>query len=303
MLRRTKMGSGTTATQQSVMEQLDIDALADRCLKLLKACQDEDPKASTSKFNDYQQVFIGVAGGPGSGKSTIAKKVRDEINKERNPNGDQSRHECVVIGMDGYHLSRQELKEKAEAGELFKTDQEDEKGKPVRKQMTYDELMTRRGASFTYDPERFIRDLKTIKEKGEGSFPVYSREKHDPVPGGVSVTKDNKIIFVEGLYLLCAHDPDWQPLDDLWDDKWYIDVSMAETKQRLVHRHLKTWSDEKTQRWGGDDEAAATRKAEANDMKNAVCIEKNSKAHAHLVIQNEGVPEDDSDNADIGAAT
>ena len=236
----------------------------------------------------------------GSGKSYIAKQVRDAINA-RNPNGDSEKAECVVVGMDGYHLSRERLRQKAEAGDTFKTDQEVE-GKPVEKHFTYEELMSRRGAAFTYCPENFVRDLKKLKENGEGSFPVYSREKHDPIPDGVSVSKHNKIILVEGLYLLCLNDPDWKPLDDLWDDKWYIQVSMEETKRRLVKRHLQNWNDEKTKRWGGDDEAAAARKAEANDLKNAECIWKNSRGNANIIIKNEAIPEDDKDNADVEAA-
>lgn len=236
----------------------------------------------------------------GSGKSYVAQQVCDAINA-RNPNGDSDKPECVVIGMDGYHLSREQLRQKAEAGEYFKTDQEVD-GRTIEKQFSYDELMARRGAAFTYCPESFIRDLKQVKNDGEGSFPVYSREKHDPVPNGVSVSKHNKIILVEGLYLLCLHDPDWKPLDDLWDDKWYVEVSMEETKRRLVQRHLRNWTDEKTRRWGGDDEAAAARKAEANDLKNAECIRRNSRGNANVIIKNEAIPEDDAHNPDIEAA-
>jgi len=284
-----------------VMEKVDVDALVDRCLKLLKESQDCHQNASNCKFNDYQQIFVGIAGTPASGKSFIAKQIRDAINA-RNPNGDPRVQECVVVGMDGFHLSRQQLKEKAESGALFKTDQEDSNGEPIQRQFTYDELMARRGAAFTYFPESFIRNLKHVKDSGEGSFPVYSREKHDPVPNGISVNKHNKIILVEGLYLLCLHDPDWKPLDDLWDDKWYVDVSTEETKRRLVKRHLKTWNEEKTQLWGGDNEEAAARKAEANDLKNAACIQKNSRFEAKLIIRNEAIPEDDEKNADVEAA-
>ena len=304
--QRTTRTTSNNQTKKDipVMEQVDIEALADRCLKLLKESQNENHQAADgcTGFNCYQQIFIGIAGGPGSGKSTIAEQVRDLIN-QRNPNGDKSRHECAVVGMDGYHLSRHQLKEKVDAGDLFKTDQVAEDGKPVWKKFTFEEVMARRGAAFTFDPQGFINDLQKIRETGEGSMPVYSREKHDPVPDENFVTQDNKIILVEGLYLLCFDDPNWKPLGDLWDDKWYIDVSAEETKKRLVKRHLKTWDDAKTKQWGGNDEAAAARKAEANDLKNARCIEKNSKNNANLIIRNEGVPEDDTNNADTEAAT
>jgi pantothenate kinase len=282
------------------MESVDVDKLVDRCLRLLQDSQQHRHSASNcSNFNCYEQIFIGIAGTPGSGKSFIAEQVRDAINK-RNPNGDAETPECVVIGMDGYHFPRKKLKEMADNGETFQTD---EYGDIQQKKFSYNELMARRGAAFTYCPKQFIEDLRKAKAAGEGSFPIYDRDKHDPVPNGVSITKHNKIILVEGLYLLCLHDPDWKPLDELWDDKWYIDVSMEETKKRLIKRHLKYWTKEKTKRWGGDDEAAAARKAESNDLINAACIRKMSRGNANLIIKNETIPEDDTNNADVEAAS
>lgn len=285
------MTSIIMTTETTRMKEIDFDALADRCLHLLECSKNTDHSASASclGFNCYQQVFIGIAGTPGSGKSFIAEQVRDRINA-RNPNGNAEQEECVVIGMDGYHLTREQLKQKSEAGEYFKTDDGPQK-------MTYDELMARRGAAFTYCPEKFIQDLRKVKESGQGSLPIYSREQHDPIPDGVKIYQHNKIILVEGLYLLCLHDDDWKPLGDLWDDKWYIDVSMEETEKRLVKRHLKNWTEDKTRYWGGDDEAAATRKAESNDLKNAACIMKWSMGNASIVIENEVIPNNDDGHA------
>lgn len=289
------------------MSTVDVDALADRCLDLLRQSQKGNHAASNCGFNCYDQVFVGIAGTPGSGKSYIAERVREAV-RRKNPNGDADVEECVVVGMDGYHLTREELKRKAEAGETFKTDQDEEdpdgdgEGGVAYKRFTYEELLARRGAGFTYNPQKFIEDLRRVKENGEGSFPVYDRDKQDPVPDGVHVHKHHKIILVEGLYLLCLHDPDWAPLDDLWDDKWYVDVSMEETRRRLIRRHLKYWDDSKTRRWGGDDAAAAARKAESNDLKNAACIRKMTRDQANLIVRNESVPENDEGNADVDAA-
>ncbi|CAJ1963548.1 unnamed protein product [Cylindrotheca closterium] len=298
--------------EAEVMQNVDVETLVERCLKLShyaigKQTDTADVlppllQCQTASFNEHQQIFVGIAGTPGSGKSFIAHQVCDEINR-RNPNGDADAPECVVVGMDGYHHTRKQLKEMAESGHKFKVDHlEDGKFKVKNVTMEYEELMARRGAAFTYCPDSFIRDLGIIKKTGQGSFPEYSREKHDPVPDGVKVQPSNKIILVEGLYLLCLNDPDWQPLRDLWDDTWLIDVSLPETKRRLVKRHLKTWDDRKTEYWGGDDEAAATRKAEANDLINAKCIQENSRDFANLIIKNETIPEDDSNNADCEAA-
>lgn len=216
-------------------------------------------------------------------KSHIAEAVRDRIN-ELNPNCDDTTNEAVVIPMDGYHIPREDLKEMAEEGSAFETD---ECG--LQAKLSYEKLLARRGAAFTYDPARFIKDLKSAKDNGEGSFPVYSRAKHDPVEDGVKIEKHNKIILVEGLYLLCTDDPNWHELEALWDDKWYIDVSLEETKRRLVERHLKTWNEEKTKIFGGSGPKAAARKAESNDILNAKSIRKHAKKHASLIISNEKV--------------
>jgi len=68
---------------------------------------------------------------------------------------------------------------------------------------------------------------------------------------------------------------------------------MEETKNRLVRRHLENWGEDKVDRWGGgddgtdDDEAAARRKAEFNDMRNAVCVRTMSRENADLIIRND----------------
>ncbi|CAJ1963550.1 unnamed protein product [Cylindrotheca closterium] len=286
---------------------VDIGFLADRCLRLLDDAKSsstgsESPskalyRRQSSSFNDHQQIFVGIAGTPGSGKSFIARQVCDEINRrDRNNNSDAP--ECVVVGMDGYHLSRQELKKLSESGHRFKVDEfENEELKFSYVPMSYRQVMSRRGAAFTYSPETFIRDLGIIKETGQGSFPEYCRELHDPVPGGVMVKPCNRIILVEGLYLLSLNDPAWKRLGNLWDDTWLVDVSLPETKRRLVQRHLETWDDGKTEMWGGNDAAAATRKAETNDLVNAKCIQESSRDFANLIIQNERIPEDEENHS------
>ena len=215
--------------------------------------------------------------------------MRDRIN-EINPSCNSAKDEAVVIPMDGYHIPREALKEMAADGVIFESDQfGDDNDEVEEHKLSYEQLLARRGAAFTYCPSKFIRDLKTAKQKGEGSFPIYSRSKHDPVADGVHITQHNKIIFVEGLYLLCTDDPEWKELDGLWDDKWFIDVSLEETKRRLVERHLKNWDEQKTKQYGGSGPEAAAKKAETNDMINARCIKRHSRHHASLIISNEEV--------------
>ena len=51
-----------------VMNDIDGDMLAERCLRLLKHSESKDHNVSRcSEFNRFNQVFIGIGGTPGSG--------------------------------------------------------------------------------------------------------------------------------------------------------------------------------------------------------------------------------------------
>ena len=49
-------------------------------------------------------VWIGIGGGPGAGKSTLAEAVAGRVNRA------QGRECCVVLPMDGFHYSRAEVR-------------------------------------------------------------------------------------------------------------------------------------------------------------------------------------------------
>lgn len=236
----------------------DIDALVKRSIDILKMSGDS-------------QVFIGIAGGPGSGKSTLAETVSQAINGEPH-------HSSIVIPMDGYHISRANLKKMARDG-LQIGDVATGKDSST----TFDDLMSRRGAPWTFDSASLIRDLQTAKQNGKGSFPIYSREISDPISNGIELTCEHEIVYCEGNYLLAFDDPDWQPLQTLWDDTWFIDVSEQIVKERLVNRHLERWNDAKIQLWGRGREGAQA-KVEASDLKNFRWIHEKSRGHANVII-------------------
>ena len=65
--------------------------------------------------------------------------------------------------------------------------------------------------------------------------------------------------------------------------QWYIScASMEAQRERLIKRHLETWSVEKTKLWG-EGEVGAARKADANDVLNARFIEHSAK-YADVMI-------------------
>jgi pantothenate kinase len=218
-----------------------------------------------SAANELQnhQLFVGIAGGPGSGKSTLAQKVAERINQ---------RMKAVVLPMDGFHYSRAELQAIAAS-----TDND----------YTYESLIARRGAPWTFDAEECIDKFTEARVNGKASLPIYSRVKSDPVVDGVSLTEETKIVLLEGNYLLSWRDTRWKPLqtNKVFDETWFISCkSRSDQRGRLVKRHLETWSEEKTKMWGQGEEGAGA-KADANDMLNLVWIEEMSTGFADLTIE------------------
>lgn len=194
------------------------------------------------------------------GKSTAAEAVRDRLNKA---NGREDF--CVVLPVDGFHYTKEKLKEldPPEAGNY----------------------LLRRGAPWTMDAELCVEMLTRAKNESRGDLPTYCRELSDPVPGGVTLLPEHRVVLVEGLYLLLRDDPRWEPLQLLWDETWFIRCPSRETqRQRIISRSLKTWSKLKEKTWGFGEEGAA-KKVDANDARNMDIVAPCEK-YADVVIEN-----------------
>merc|ERR1712157_650087 len=106
-----------------------------------------------------------------------------------------------------------------------------------------------------------------------GAFPVYSRALSDPVPDGVHLTWNHQVVLVEGNYLLLWDDTRWAPLRDVFDECWLLkSLSEEMQRERLIERHLRSWSREKAELWGAGRFGAAA-KVEANDIPNLKIVE------------------------------
>jgi pantothenate kinase len=242
-------------------------AMSDTYASLVDRLISRYERQSAANELKNNQLFVGIAGGPGSGKSTLAHAVSEAINARMKVND-----ACVVLPMDGFHYTRAELQAM---------------GNSPDNEWTYEELLARRGAPWTFDAEGCIKKFTEARETGEASLPIYSRVKSDPVNDGVILNKEAKIVLLEGNYLLAWSDPSarWKPLENLFDEAWYISCeSLDDQRQRLVKRHLETWSEEKTKMWG-EGEKGAGAKADANDMQNLLWIEEMSQLHADLTIK------------------
>jgi pantothenate kinase len=207
------------------------------------------------RANDNHQHWIAIAGGPGSGKTTTAEAIAQRLNTMK-PNS------CVVIPMDGFHYSKATLTELSPEGDYFR----------------------RRGAPWTFDADKCVELLSKAKQERAGSFPSYDRTISDPVPDGVMLLPEHKVVVIEGLYLLLKSDPRWEPLQSLWDERWFVKAPSLEIqRQRLIQRSLKTWSQSKAEIWG-EGETGATARVDANDVQNMNMVAPCEK-YADTVIQ------------------
>ncbi|SMY09545.1 nucleoside triphosphate hydrolase [Flavimaricola marinus] len=137
-----------------------------------------------------------------------------------------------VVPMDGFHLDNSILEDRG--------------------------LRGRKGAPETFDAHGFIHAMQRIKHGGEVILPSFDRQRDIAIAGSVSVPSECQVVLVEGNYLLFDEEP-WRRLFTLWDITVMLEVPMPEIRARLIQRWLSH----------GLSRAAATRRAESNDIPNA----------------------------------
>ena len=191
--------------------------------------------SSTTRIHTHRRVpedarlLISISGVPASGKSTLSHLLIDEINGalKQSPADDQASVVAIVVGLDGWHLTRAQL-------DAF----------PDPKQ-----AHDRRGAHWTFDGEsylEFVRQLRqplspvdTLSEGDAIQAPSFSHELKDPTPRSVLVYPYHRIVIIEGLYTFLSI-PTWREAGELLDERWWVEISEERAEQRLVPRHLKS---------------------------------------------------------------
>lgn len=153
-----------------------------------------------------QPMIIGLAGPPGSGKSTVASYIVDEINRCEDST-------AVVLPMDGFHLSNFQLEKNG--------------------------IARIKGAPETFDVDGFLVALSRIRSPDQDTvyLPDYSRVLNEPIAASIAITEETKIIVVEGNYLL-LDSGDWKRVWQYLDCAWFLNVGWEVCRDRLIARQM-----------------------------------------------------------------
>jgi pantothenate kinase len=152
------------------------------------------------------RVAIGLAGGPGVGKSTLAVQLVEALNAP-------TPGLAACVPMDGFHMLHAKLEALGTVAD--------------------------KGAPHTFEGAAFADFLERLKSaKGDVSGPGYSRKIEDVVQDAFIIGSSARILIVEGNYLLLADSP-WRRIKPLLDSSLFVNVSRETVRARLLKRHAE----------------------------------------------------------------
>lgn len=149
-----------------------------------------------------RRVVVGIAGGPGVGKSTITAEVVARLGAE-----------AAYVPMDGFHMRHAKLEGLGTVAD--------------------------KGAPHTFEAAAYAAFLARLRETGEDvTGPAYSRAIEDVVDDGVVVPGAARILVTEGNYLLLDAGA-WAEVRPLLDLAVFVRLDRAIVRQRLLARHAE----------------------------------------------------------------
>lgn len=190
--------------------------------------------AARAEAADRKRFLVALAGPPGAGKSTLAAALVSRL-------GQGAR----AVPMDGFHYDDAVLTARG--------------------------LRSRKGAPETFDVQGFLHLLGRLRTEEEVAIPLFDRNLEISRAGADVVTAADRILLVEGNWLLLDEAP-WNAAQ--YDLTVRIDVPEAE----LVRRLLDRWAHH------GKTPEAARAWIDGNDLPNIRRAIHGSRA-ADLVLQ------------------
>ncbi|GAA1493227.1 nucleoside/nucleotide kinase family protein [Curtobacterium herbarum] len=164
---------------------------------------------------------LGIAGAPGAGKSTLARRVVTAVAEQLGPGV------AVQVPMDGFHLANAAL---------------DALGRHDRK-----------GAIDTFDAAGYVALVRRLVGGPDTAgaetiwAPDFDRRVDEPVAGSIAVPSETVLVVSEGNYLLDQSAP-WHELPGLFTETWACVVDDDVRIDRLVGRHMRHGRDHESAR-------------------------------------------------------
>lgn len=150
------------------------------------------------RAQDRGRFLTALAGPPGAGKSTLAAELVSTLGQG-----------AKAVPMDGFHYDDAVLIARG--------------------------ARDRKGAPDTFDAQGFFHLLRRLRVEDEIAIPLFDRDLEISRAGADIVTASDRLLVVEGNYLLLNEAP-WPQAAPLFDLTVWIDVSEAELDRRLQAR-------------------------------------------------------------------
>ena len=198
-----------------------------------------------------ERTLVAVAGVPAGGKSVFTAVMLRVLRALEPPFG------VAALGLDGYHYRNAYL-------DAHRTPP----GVPEPAS-----LRPYKGAHFTFDALRLADDLRTLETATVPvALPAYDRTLHEPIDGAVTIEPRDRLVLVEGNYLLLRQGQ-WEHVADRFHLRIYLDLPPGLNRERMIARHVR----------GGRSPDAAARHYERSDRANTDLVAA-TRPEAHIVV-------------------
>ena len=174
------------------------------------------------------RFVIAIAGPPGSGKSTLSDHLAKCLGRS-----------AKVLPMDGFHLDNDRLQEMG--------------------------LLQLKGAPETFNALGLLELMRKMRGNETFLYPTFDRKEDRTIPNAGRITQEDRIVLVEGNYLLLKTAP-WSELSQFFDITVALDVCRDTLQSRLIDRWISH----------GFSEPRAREKALSSGMVNVSYVQDNS---------------------------
>lgn len=195
--------------------------------------------ADNVENSDINRYFIALSGPPASGKSTISERFISDFNAKG--------YQSSVLQMDGFHYDDQILKDK--------------------------NLLLKKGSPETFDVMGLINFVSRLQKEDEVVIPIFDRSLELSRSSAVIISKNSKVILVEGNYILLNSYP-WKELHKFFNSTIMINCDEKILEKRLIER----WENFNLPKEEID------KKVYENDLPNGINVLKNSIEADYILL-------------------